>query len=306
MCLLSLGLSWVQHSSTTSLQVRFKYSLTSIAVSALTLGAQLFLPALGYESPYSVKLTESPENLCQCESQSPRNDWRLESQTPFEEWYSQSVKKKFQAWGPEPRHYPAPEDLDKKSTEWKRQRLLAVAVRMIGLPYQHHHIPDWNPPADWPWKEVKYGCNSKGLDCSNFTGWLYNYGLGIKLNTNVEKQAENHLIEADRTGGAPIEADVITTNGTDKENYELLKNGLKTGDLLYIQKRDEDKVSHVIMWVGSYGKAPNNVPLIIDCTGEGHKDSNGNDIPVGVHLRPFTPDSWYFKRFSHAHRILKD
>ncbi len=263
---------------------------------ALLLGAHSFSPAQSYESPYSVKLTEPSESLCQCESQSPRNDWRLESQTPFEEWYSQAIKKKYQAWGPEPRHFPAPDNLNTKSAEWKRQRLLAVAVRMIGLPYQHHHIPDWNPPADWPWKEVKYGCNSKGLDCSNFTGWLYNFGLGIKLNTNIEKQADSQLIDAE----------VITTNGVGKENYELLVKGLKTGDLLYIKKRNEEKISHVIMWVGVYGKAPNDVPLIIDCTGEGHKDSNSNDIPVGVHLRPFTPDSWYFNRFSHAHRIIKD
>jgi len=286
--------------------VRFKRARLAAFLCALTLSINAFSPARSYDSPYSLKLTEPAESLCQCESQSPRNDWRLESQTPFEDWYSQEIRKKYQAWGPEPRHFPTPNGLEKKSAEWKRQRLLAVAIRMIGLPYQHHHIPDWNPPADWPWKEVKYGCNSKGLDCSNFTGWLYNYGLGIKLNTNVEKQAESHLIDADRTNGAPIEADVITVNGTDKANYDLLKNGLKTGDLLYIQKKNEDKVSHVIMWVGAYGKAPNNIPLIIDCTGEGHQDSNGNDIPVGVHLRPFTLDSWYFKRFSHAHRIIKD
>jgi len=92
---------------------------------------------------------------------------------------------------------------------------------LIGLTYQHHHIPDWNPPADWPWKEVAYGRNSKGIDCSDFTSWTYNYGLGIKLPTNKQRQ-------------------------------RLRKSGEQAKN----------------------------------------------------HLRPFTQDSWYFQRFSHAHRII--
>ena len=52
-----------------------------------------------------------------------------------------------------------------------RQRVIAVALRFQGYHYQHHHVPDWDPPADWPYKESPLGKQSKGVDCSNFTSF---------------------------------------------------------------------------------------------------------------------------------------
>ncbi len=252
----------------------------------------------GYRSPYSVEFSVPIDELHAVDSVPPRDDPYKESETPHHLWYSREVRRRDGAWGPEPRHYPPIEHLQDRSPSWQRQRVLAVAVSFIGLPYQHHHIPDWNPGPDWPWKPVAYGRNSKGVDCSDFSSWCYNYGLGIKLNTSVVKQALHDDVRG-AGGDGMIQLRVIQNDN----GYDTLIKQLKTGDLLYI-RNNGGKLAHVIMWVGAHGRSPDGVPLIIDCTGLGHHDSNGNDIPIGVNLRPFTPDSWYYKSFSHAHRII--
>lgn len=138
------------------------------------------------------------------------------------------------------------------------------------------------------------------MDCSDFTSWVYNYGLGIKLKTGIKEQANITEI-AGPGGNGVIHAKIIT----DDNGYDDLIKRLKTGDLLYIRNRNNE-LAHVIMWVGSHGQSPDGSPLIIDCTGSGHKDCNGNDIPIGVHLRPFLKDSWYYKSFDHANHILHE
>jgi hypothetical protein len=62
------------------------------------------------------------------------------------------------------RHYPQPEGFHKKAVKWKQERVIATGLRFLGYDYQHHHIPDLNPPANWPWKEVGAGRNGKGVD----------------------------------------------------------------------------------------------------------------------------------------------
>lgn len=255
-----------------------------------------------YHSPYSVSFSFPLEKLLAPDTIPPRNSPRMESKTPHEDWYSSRIQHKYGAWGPEPLRFPPPYEgfeFSNADPQWMRERLVAVALKYVGLPYQHHHIPDWDPPSRWPWKEVAYGRNSRGVDCSDFTSWVYNYGLGIKITSDVHKQAEAESASAPgRDGRLPIE---VISN---KYGYEDLVKRLRTGDLLYIKKKSADKVSHVIMWVGSIGRSPDGTPLVIDSTGSNHKDSNGVTIPVGIHLRPFTKDSWYFQSLSHAHRII--
>lgn len=255
-----------------------------------------------YQSPYSIHFTIPTQKLLAPDAVPPRNDPSQESDTPFANWYSDKVLKTYGAWGPEPLRFPPPYDGFDFATadpQWMRERLLAVAQKYIGLPYQHHHIPDWDPPQSWPWKEVAYGRNSKGIDCSDFTSWTYNYGLGIKITSDVHKQAAAQSASAPG-GDGRIPIQTIS----DDKGYDDLVAKLKTGDLLYIQKKSEDEVSHVIMWVGSAGRSPDGSPLVIDSTGSGHTDANGMAIPIGINLRPFLKDSWYYKRFSHAHRII--
>jgi len=264
----------------------------------LQTGASL---AVDYKSPYSIQYTFSAHKRTGPDSVPPRGKSEEESYTPADRWYSKEIREKFGSWGPEPRHYSSPQADDDvaNSLAWKRQRVLTVGESLIGMAYQHHHIPAWDPPADWPWKPVAWGKQSRGLDCSNFSSWLYNYGLGIKLLTNVHKQAETTQVMAADDMGVILLKTIPASS-----DYDALVKSLVAGDLLYI-KNKKDEISHVIMWVGEYGRSPDGRPLVLDSTGSGHKDSNGNDIPVGVHLRPFTPDSWYFKSFSHAHRIIQ-
>jgi cell wall-associated NlpC family hydrolase len=250
----------------------------------------------GYVSPYKIEFTYPLADLTKIDSYPPRNSNKLESKSARDQWYSSRMRRQNGAWGPAARHYPAIADYDSLPLEFKRQRLLAVASSLIGLPYQHHHIPDWDPPANWPWKHVAYGRNSKGLDCSNFTSWVYNYGLGIKFNSAIGGQAELQKVSGP-DGTIPLK--IIYNHG----DYEQLIHTLATGDLLYIRNKS-GRISHVIIWVGQYGHSPNGVPLVIDSTGPEHRDCNGNAIPIGVQLRPFDQDSWYFKSFAHAHRII--
>lgn len=271
---------------------------------ALLLGyatiAQMSSALDGYRSPYAVAFTQPPEELLSPDRTPPRDDWKLESGVPYTDWYSGKTRKDFGAWGPAPRQYGALEDQASIPIGWKRQRVLAVAQKYIGLPYQHHHIPDWEPPSSWPWKPVAYGVNSKGVDCSDFTSWVYNYGLGIKLHTGIREQAD--AADIDGPGGNDS---LHVRTLYDDTGYDALVRKLRTGDLLYI-KNDKGEIGHVIMWVGEYGRSPDGAPLVIDCTGGDHTDSNGNKIPIGVNLRPFLPNEWYYKSFSHAHRILHE
>jgi|LakMenEpi03Aug12_release.lakeMendotaPanAssembly.Ray.scaffolds.fasta_scaffold171133_2 hypothetical protein len=250
-----------------------------------------------YKSPYQVQFKFPLAELMAPDQVPPRNDKRLEASVPYEEWNSRRVRKEFGKWGPGQRQYPTLENENRIPAEWKRERILAVAVSYIGLSYQHHHIPEWIPPAKSSNRECK-----KGLDCSNFSAWVYNYGLGIKPNSAIEKQAEQREIRSD-DGLRAVQAETINNDNGD---YDSLVHKLKTADLLYIRGRNQDKVTHVIMWVGDCGRAPDGTPLVIDSTGPEHKDSNGNTIPGGVQLRPFTKNSWYFKCFDHAHRLIHD
>ncbi len=112
-------------------------------------------------------------------------------------------------WGPHAIRFPKP-DLPPQvdSVVWARHRVKVVAQKYIGLSYKHRHIPSLG-----------------GLDCSNFTAWVYNYGLGLKISSNVAVQA----LEAGR---------MLAPN--DK---------FKMGDLLFQWNREGTQISHVVMYL---------------------------------------------------------
>ncbi len=183
---------------------------------------------------------------------------------------------------------------------WQRERVVATAARFVGYGYQHHHIPDWNPPADWPWKETCVGYNGKGFDCSNFTSFAYNQGFGIRMNSNVVHQSELHrALEG--------QSHPVTIRRVDlPAEYEQRAKALRSGDLVYIRGRENGPITHVVIWVGSIGRAKSEVPLVLDSHGSGVVDDLGRAIPCGVQLRPFRQKSWYNRCASHAHRIFHD
>lgn len=120
------------------------------------------------------------------------------------------------SWGPRPARYPAPQiPSGCDPVKWQQQRVVAVAEKYIGLPYKHHHIPGFD------------NGNGTGLDCSNFTSWVYNYGLGIKINSDITKQAD--------TAGRMLAPD----------------EPLQPGDLLFIRTIDDSRISHVVIYIDS-------------------------------------------------------
>jgi len=251
---------------------------------------------LSYRSPYSVEFSFPKDELIGDILHGRRGELKEESSVPYEHWSSQAVLEKYGAWGPPARHYQKPEREDGKSAEWKRERVIAVAMRFIGRPYRHHHIPDWTPPAGWPLGKLDR--EGAGIDCSNFSSFVYSMALGLKPDSDVKKLAEELRIPVGEKEGH-IEAERIER----PESYEAFLKELKTGDLLFVKSKGE--IAHVVIWVGRIGSSPDGTPLVIDSTGGERKDCDGVFIPNGVHLRPFSAHSWYFRESSHALRLIR-
>jgi hypothetical protein len=112
-------------------------------------------------------------------------------------------------WGPAARTYP--EVLPPIGHDvglWRRDRIIEVAQKYVGLPYLHRHIPA-----------------AGGLDCSNFTSWVYNYGLGIRFVSQIVRQSE--------TVGRKLAAE----------------EPLKKGDLLFIWSPVRTRIVHVAIYL---------------------------------------------------------
>jgi hypothetical protein len=179
-------------------------------------------------------------------------DWK--ERDKFVSDYIASQKgQKHDSWGVKSPQLPPPVIPDGVDVaHWKRERIRAVAEKYIGLLYRHQHCPHWvNAKGE------------KGVDCSNFTGWCYNYGLGIKFTGNVGDQGD----------GAKMPGKKIERG-----------EPLKVGDMMYINKRDNSRISHVVLYLDD--------KHIIDS----HQE--------GVYIRDFK--GWYSTHYVHARRIILD
>lgn len=253
-----------------------------------------------YKSPYRVKFSFPDEELIGDLLKGPRSDWKDYATVPHSQWQDPANQRRWGYWGPSIKQLSPPAGLAKKSPQWSRERVIATAMRYIGYSYQHHHVPDWEPSADWPRDPDQKTPVGKGVDCSNFTGFVYNLALGILPSTGISQQSE--MTEAAGPGaGRSVPVKRIEL----PKSYEDFPKELQTGDLLFV-KSNRGNVSHVVLWVGSIGDSPDGTPLIIDSTGTGAKDSNGNTIPNGVHLRAFKRSVWYFTQASHVLRIIPE
>lgn len=270
-------------------------------------------------------------------------------------------------WGPEQVTYPrtqVPEQFKDRARVWYAERLVAVAASMVGYYYRHHHRPDWNPQQSWytEWNEpsnkfsqtiqqevqaVKQGQAGaeqqlqktlatwvgKGLDCSNFTRFIFNYALGIQLNSQTDIQANPASTKHPfYTGGQTFKPQVVADAN---DSYDVLCTKLQPGDLLFIAGNHDEQdiraalkggfqnahtiVNHVIMWLGDIGYSKSNTPLIMDSHGGDLLDDNGKIVPTGIWVRPFhssetapttfTPEglagqTWYFDHFAWALRYF--
>jgi hypothetical protein len=250
-----------------------------------------------YASPYSIRLPYSIEELIPEILSGERGDPRNESELPESVWYDHS---KVGPWGPLPRAYLPPADANGNSAMFKRARIIAVAMRYTGYGYRHHYIPDWDPPAGWHTpKPGGARHDGKGVDCSNFTSFVYNQGLGIKFSSDIQKQAD--ISSASINGsGEYVTVEIIPR----QETVEAWKKVLKPGDLIFIRPVSGSGISHVIMWLGEWGVSSDGTPLILDSHGEDARNSNGVLIPSGIYPRPCRETSWYMTNADHAIRII--
>ena len=253
-----------------------------------------------YQSPYRVKFSFPEDELIGDLLKGPRSDWKDHASVSFRDWYHPSNQTRWGYWGPAMKHFNAPSGLVKKSPQWSRERVIATGLRYAGYSYQHHHVPDWEPPSDWPRDPEQKTPVGKGLDCSNFTAFVYNLALGIKPTGAIKAQSE--MTEAEGPGaGRSVPVKRIEL----PESYEDYSRELLSGDLLFV-KSTKGSVSHVVLWVGKIGDSSDGMPLILDSTGSGATDARGEAIPDGIQLRPFKRNAWYFTQASHVLRIIPE
>lgn len=321
--------------------------------TALPLSQAAAASVATYQSPYQMSFAFSWATLTAGLNQPPFNQPARQGRAPFfteiTHWYEATRYQTAQAgsvsWGPAAMQYPPPVVPDTVSSaqlgRWRAERLLAIAVSMVGYGYRHHHVPDWNPSVEWhrahspkvmadsPSKSWQWV--GKGVDCSNYTAWLFNYGLGIALPGNIQAQAR---LRGDIRPAQGVAYHVEQVASAEDSDQTLLQR-LRPGDLLFIagqagwsksriqhilheQGPDGVQVTHVAMWLGDVGLSTHAVPLIIDSHGARVRDENGQSVPSGVQVRPFnmaggasaadiagsgSASNWYFQHFVWALRI---
>jgi len=282
--------------------VYFRFLITglclALALAAIPAKAADELSEFKYISPYGVKLPWTALELIPDLLEGERGKVRNESKISDFDWYGHSHPF-VGPWGPRPHKYRPPLLALGKSDDWKRARVIATALRFLGYHYRHHYIPDWDPPPGWytP-KSGQTRHDGKGVDCSNFTSFVYNQALGIGFSSDIHKQAA---------------IDSVTIYGSDRQmpvtviplqdSPAAWAKALKPGDLLFIRPRSSESISHVVLWIGDWG-LPKGQFLVLDSHGADVKDSDGTLIPDGIHLRPFRNGSWYATRADHAIRII--
>lgn len=254
---------------------------------------------VAYNTPYGINLPFPREELIPDILTGKRGDPLNESELPLSDWYDHA---KVGPWGPLPRAYLPPAEARGKSAEFRRARIIAVAMRYTGYGYRHHYIPDWDPPAGWhiP-KPGGARHDGKGFDCSNFTSFVYNQGLGIKFSSDIQKQADMDSAIINGSNES-VTVSIIPR----QETVAAWKKVLKPGDLIFIRPISGSGISHVVMWLGEWGISPDRTSLVLDSHGEDTRDKNGALIPDGIFLRPFKDTSWYMTNADHAIRIISE
>ena len=183
----------------------------------------------------------------------PDRDALPQTDAPPSAWYEHDTDGRYAngGWGPKAAALPAvavPADAGCDGQTWRRERILAAAMHYLNRPdnpealqYRHHHIPDWDPPGptvpfdsanadDVEARAPETWSGGRGLDCSNFTAWVYNYGLGIKFGGDVRQQY---------AGTAGPMGQHISAQGP-----------FQPGDLLYLHPAGaDDRASHVVIYL---------------------------------------------------------
>jgi hypothetical protein len=235
-------------------------------------------------------------------------DASLETRPGRKEWYKRKLfPVQNSSWGPKAKQYPGIKSPKSTDPAWLRRRIIAVAARYINTQFQHHNLIQWDPPQTWPMNPVlpvRLAHQSKGTDSSNFTAWVYNFGLGIEFTGYIDKQARMSSVKMPDGTRSKVQA---VTGKLFKPDFNKLVSRLKMGDLVYISSgKDEDTADHVIIWIGKDPKTGE--WLVIDSYDQvfNSTDKAGSYIPSGVQIRAFRKSSWYYEGFITALRIIPD
>lgn len=205
-------------------------------------------------------------------------------------------------WGPWPSDFGSEAGYP-HNLRWQQQRIIYVAQRYIGSYFQYHHLLQFNPPSSWPWdtiNKVSLGHNSKGIDASNFTRWLYNYGLGYHLDARLDSQYVQK--EVNGYGEIPV---ISIVDIQKPASFDTLVKKLQIGDLIYCsQAQGSTQPYHVAIWIGKT-KPSDNYYLVIDAYDGIIKDLNNANIPQGIRVRPIDANSYYFTCMLKARRVIQ-
>jgi cell wall-associated NlpC family hydrolase len=184
-----------------------------------------------------------------------------------------------------------------------------------------------------------YGSAAPGIDCTDFSAYVYSLALGIQMHSGTRSQVQFNNASNLPAPGATAFSTVLDTTGTPLTpqffygpNFgtDVLNTGsaalaplisqFQAGDLLYIG--NSTAIRHVVMWLGqtvtdSDGNtfplvisSHDNTPAIFDTlalTGTGYPldgDIAGHLPPPGVHILPFAPSNWFYQDFQLAMRVL--
>lgn len=196
-----------------------------------------------------------------------------QEQTPIlQQYWGTPSRYANNVYGPNPTIYPAvtiPADCNR--TTWMQNRVLAVANALVQQQnnYCHHYIPAWNSTGLTFGSQTSYcfdnilpGGNNvqNGVDCSNFTAFVYNVAFGgIRFTGGVAQQ-----------GGSPFPANVssnvwapgtATPRPANWESYyqpggaNYQQYPFQPGDLIYVNGTPAEAAAgqpatHVVMWTG--------------------------------------------------------
>jgi cell wall-associated NlpC family hydrolase len=143
--------------------------------------------------------------------------------------------------------------------QWQRDRVVAAAKKFIGVAY----LPCSRLPA----------CG--GLDCSDYTSWVYNYGLGIKFSPGAVDQSNlSTATKIDRAGSA---VDSFITK-------------LQKGDLIFFRDKGQTDVQHVAIYISGYDFIHSN-------------PTPKNGVQLGT-LKP-SAYNWYEQTLVFARRVIQ-
>ena len=216
-------------------------------------------------------------------------------------------------------------------------RLMAAANQLIGTAYEHLHLPQFNPnlvvpagsfllaPASGnatlqstqqllanpqiagstanPYLST-YGPVSAGIDCTDFSAYIYSLALGYQMFSGTSTQitfpssgsglgGAADAVVLDSTGSRLTPTFFYSPNyGTGQYNkpgdLNALISTFQPGDLLYIGP--PSGISHVVIWLGAYGThadgSPSTVPLVISS----HDNTPAIFTTQNINFDPSSPD----------------